>query len=559
MAILGVIPADKGAASQPTKTGFTDWSPIDIPAPVGLLGSENGAYVNISAPAIADGVTGRPLRSFADLFYFRIWPLPRVVDAQNPQLDTDIPFKIWNAFLTPNELQAIVETNTEGVTLDITSGFVFEALELKTINAQIDASAPLQISAIFGFDFEFGEADLQFLATLADILPIVPDAPIVEKLEWLTNMLDSYDGSEQRIALRYRPRRTLSTTLSLLNDTDRRNLLNKLFKTTNLDIYAPSWQYQSRLKVATVVADNKIYTNTARADLRGGERVLILTKAGEYFLYTIDAVFVDYVTITTAFAQVIPKGSTVTGAFAGRFPNKTGLAMGAIRGQSQIAILIRESRDQVAFPDDAYALPTFNGLPLVDRNALAAGEANEAIDGGIQVVDNQTGKPQYYTAWAYPFIEGKRQFLIQRIFEPDELELWRNLLDHCRGKQKPFYLPTYREDLVYMEGTDFLISKLTVEGSEYASQWFDGEPYRQIQIETDVGTFEVKISNVENNGTSSTLNFAEPIDADLTDVTIYRISFLLLVRLGSDTVTLTHYPTHSVIDLDIRTVSYAGV
>ncbi len=559
MAILAIINADKGEAAQPTRTGFTDGSDIAIPPIVGILGSVGGTIAPVTAPSIAAASTGRPLRGFADLFYFRVWPLPRVVDAQNPEIGADIPFKLWNAFLTPNTLNTIDELNTEGLTIDITIGTVFEALELKTVNAQIGEDAPLQISGIFDFGFDFGEAELQFLATLADILPIVPETPIIEKLEWLTDLLRNYDGSEQRIALRGRPRRTLSVNLKIINEDQRRELLNKFIKTTNLDMYIPAWQYQSRLKVATAIGDNKLYTNVARADLREGERVLILSRSGDYFLYTIEEVFADYVTITTAFSQEIPAGGIVAGAFAGRYPNKPGLGMQAIAGQSNLAMLIGESRDQVAFPDDAYELPTFNGLPLCDRRALAAGEANEAFDGGITVIDNQVGRPRYYSAWAYPFIEGKRQFLIQRVFVPAEMEFWRNLLDYCRGQQKPFYLPTYREDLVWDDETDFLVSKVIVNGSEYASLWFEGEPYRQIQIESSAGTFLAKISNVENNGTSSTLNFAEPIDADLTGAVISRISFLMLVRLGTDTVTITHNHTHSIIDIDIRAVSHAGV
>lgn len=553
--ILGPIGGDRGT-TEPLKAGFLSGGAIAVPETLAsVLPGVAGAIAAPEVAAIAAAATSAPLRAFADLFYFRIWPIPPVLDVQNPKRNVPIPFQLWNAFLEPNTLNTIASFDLLDITLDILEGTIFPRLALETVNATIGDDTPYAVDGRFTFDFDFGATSLRMIAILADILPILAEGSIVETLEWKTNVLDNYDGSENRIALRPRPRRTFGMSFLLADDADRKKLYDKLFKTAALTVIAPSYQYQSRVKVPTAIGDNKLYTNVRRADLRIGENVLIATKDGQFFLYEVEGVFADHVTITTAFSQELPKGSIVCGAFPGRFPNKTSLQMLARSGQCSISVTLINNRDEVAWPGNGVAVPTFNGKPLLARNPLADSQTPEAFDVGLEVIDNETGKPSYFSAWAQPFIEGPRQYLIQSLFNQDDLEFWRNFFEAVRGSQKTFYTPTYREDLVQKDGTAFLINEITVEGTEYATQ-FDGlAPYAQLQIESSAGTFEVAVDNAENLGDSTKIHFVTPIDGDLTDVEVTRISYLMLCRLGSDIVKLTHTTDHTIVDLSLRMAS----
>jgi hypothetical protein len=113
--------------------------------------------------------------------------------------------------------------------------------------------------------------------------------------------------------------------------------------------------------------------------------------------------------------------------------------------------------------------------------------------------------------------------------------------------------------LVWLEGSEITQSKITVVGQEYGAQYFASETYKHIQIETSVGTFEVRADSVETDTDATTINFLDAIATDLTGAEIYRISFVLLVRLGSDEVTLTHENTYTTIELDLKAISNANV
>lgn len=554
-ALWGPFP---GGVEEPVPAGFTDGTAVTIAAaPAGPLQGLAGAVATPAATELPAALSGPPLRGFMDHFYFRIWVIPHVFDAQNPQRNTPIPFNIWNSYLVANEVEAVTPTNADGLTIDLEAGEVLAALELHEVNITITDDAPYSIDALFDFDFVYGGSTLRFLASLADILPIDANTGIQEQFEWLTDILPNYDGSEQRIALRPRPRRKFMLNLSLMDDADRKALYDKIYKTIALSIIVPAYQYQAQLKVDTIIGDNKIYCNPIRADLRAGESVILVTAEGLFFYYRIETVNEDHVVISTAFSQVIKKRTTrVVGGFTGRLPDNTALSMRNISGGSQITVTMTDSRDQIAIPDypTSVVLPMLGDFPMLLRNPLADGDAPEAFGAGIEIIDNLVGKPAQYTAWDQRYITGERNYLINWMFNKDEMQFWRVFLDYCRGRQHQFYTPTYRQDLVPVEGYQLLTGGIEVQGSEYAALYFDSPTYKQLEIESSAGTFQVQVSAVENNGSSTVLHFAAPIDGDLTGATVSRISYLLLCRLGADSVLFTHNDTYSTLQLTLRTI-----
>lgn len=550
--ILGLTPADRGT-SDPVKAGFLSGGAIA--AQIGAQGPLSGAAgaASVPSPTLAPPATSAaPLRGFAELFYFRVWPLPPVLDVQNPRVGQPIPFRLWNAYLQDNELLAITETGADGVGIDIAPGVVIPALGTQTVVAELDETAPIQINAVFDFDFALGRALVVLLATLADIIPLEPESTIIETLEWKTNVIRNRDGSEQRIALRPRPRRSLRLSLVILDDAERKLLYDKFYRTAALPVIVPAYQYQSRLKAKTVIGDNRVFTNPRRADLRVGEDVLIRTRSGETFLYEIETVASDHVVVTTAFSQELPAGSIVCGAFSGRYQGRPVLSMNSRSGKAEISVLLDTPRAAVAWPDHSATIPTLAGKPLLLRRPLANGQADETFDAGVEVTDNETGAPVYYSPFSQAFIEGGRSYLVQSLLDQDDLEFWRAFLDTIKGQQKTFFTPTYREDLVWRESEPLLLSAIVVEGNSYASQYAESPAYRQLEIETSAGTFQVSVNAVENLGGATRIFFSSPIPGDVTDATVTRVSYVMLVRLATDVVTLTHQPTHTTVDLTLR-------
>lgn len=556
--IRGIRACSIGAKTEPVPPAYVDHSTATLWTYAGGRAQPATAATRglpVTTPRATAAAGPAPLRGFMDLFYFRIWPIPPVLDAQNPRVGSPVPFSIWSAFLEPNTVESITGTGIDGLEVSIAEGDVFDTLELKHATVTLTEEAPFQVDARFRFAFEQGSAGLRFLALLADILPIEANTGIVETFMWMTDVLPNYDGSEQRIALRGRPRRSLDISLDLLDDADRKALYDKIYKTAALTLITPIHQYQSVLKKDTVIGDNKIYCNPRLADIREGEDIIVRDRTGAMFFYRAQAVNDDHVVISTAFSQVIrARGAKVVGGFAGRLPNMTALSMQSKSGKASIKVEFVNPRDQLAYPNYPIALPTYGDHVMLLRRPLAS-DAEEAFDAGLEVIDNGTGRPAQYTAWDQRYVQGARQYLINTMFDRDEIQFWRTFLDYCRGQQRTFLTPTYRADLVPVEGAELLGSQIEVQGSEYATQYFPIGTYRWIEIEYGDGlVHQTRVSSVENNGGSTVVHFETAIGGDLTSVSVSRISYMLLTRLGSDTVTLTHDNTFSTLNINLRTV-----
>jgi hypothetical protein len=145
-----IIPADRGT-TEPIKAGFLDGTAIAAQIGDGeRLAGVAGALATPDTTDLPAGVSGTPLRAFADLFYFRIWPIPAVLDVQNPKRNTPIPFKLWNAFLTANTLERDHPDGRTGITLDVAPGLrLYPAGTSDGQRSRSATTAPINIDAFF--------------------------------------------------------------------------------------------------------------------------------------------------------------------------------------------------------------------------------------------------------------------------------------------------------------------------------------------------------------------------------------------------------------------------
>ncbi|WLJ71049.1 hypothetical protein [Sphingomonas phage Kimi] len=387
-----------------------------------------------------------------------------------------------------------------------------------------------------------------------DTLPYQPEAKLTEKLEWLTDILPNYNGTEQRVSARALPRRSFTYDISVLNDRERKQLYDVYYNSASHDFYAPAYAYQSWVKQTAAQGSNVIYANMARSDIRANDDFLVITKTGKQYIYRVQERYDDRIVIGRPLEGVVERGSIITPVYLGRFSGTAALGMKAISGTSQLTVDITRPRSQEALPYVPVTLPTFDGHVLLDRRPLGAGDAPEEFDAGVEVIDNKTGLPQYYTAWFQRYVGGNRSYLINPLFDWDDLQFWRTFFDYCRGRQRAFLTPTYRQDQIPVAGVPLSAGSVTVEGDSYTRLYRNSPTYSRLEIATDKGTFRVKVAGAVYSGGQTTINFVDAIPDDITDAAIERVSYLVLARLGSDTVTLNHDNNFITVETSLRAV-----
>ena len=384
--------------------------------------------------------------------------------------------------------------------------------------------------------------------------PVLPNEAITERLEWMTDVITNYDGSEQRISIRPYPRRSFNYSYAIMNDEERRRFYSVYYQTAQIEIFAPAYPYQGYVQALAPQGERDVYFNVSRSDLRPNDGVMFQLRDGTTFIYRVQDIYNDHIRIGRPLDVAIPKGSIAVPLFEARHSKDPSLGMLSVSGSSQLTLNVVNVRQNEAHPINPVTLPMFNGYVVLDRRPMAEGEAIDDFSAGMKSIDNGTAIPFFYSAWDQIYVGGVRQYLINKLVDWPEMQFWRTFLDYCRGQQNPFLTPTYREDLVLAPGQVLQQESITVAGLDYDQVYAEVPTYSRLEIETDMGIHRVVVAGVSRDEANTIITFQDAIPEDVTGATIVRISFLMLVRLASDAATLIHRGTFSTVDLTIRAV-----
>ncbi len=542
--------SDSLSWAQPDRTGVTFARPVEE-----LLAADPGAVV---VPDFWEGpeVTAGMSHGFVGDFYYRIWAIPETLEVQNPRLNTDIPFLIWNAYPYENDLTDIAVTDGDGLELDVAPVSEFRPIELRTINLQITPSAPIQIDAVFEFIFAEGSALFYFSANIADFVQMVPDPPVQEVWSWLTDIIAARNGAEQRIALRATPRRSIRYSFMLENETERRRQYNRWFKSLSTRLVLPYYQYATALTQAVASGGDRLYFDPTRTDLRDGEFALLYDTATEQgFLVKLTTVEADGATLDSPITFDATITMIIAPAFTSRLADRTGFDMQKVTGKITVQGESLVSREAFSRPGSEAVIPTYDGLPVLNIRPISVGDNPETFDANYEVIDGRTGVQDIFSAWLHTEVIMTRKWTIRRLQNPGEMDWWRDFLDLIRGQQNPFLIPTWFADLALASAPTPSTTQLLITGSDYAALYFPYETFKRLQIETAAGViWRTVLSAVDNGDGTTTLELNLPFGASADDVLISKVSFLNMVRLASDTVTLQHERVRTQIELTTRTI-----
>lgn len=535
----------------------------EMPAEVLLANSayEQAASDAGSITARYDGVLGPSVAACASAyfydFYYRIWVFPNYLQLRNPREFVDIPIGIWNAHPTPvtgNDLLSITHTGGSGIIWDQVPPTTFKPIEYREVNFQVTPEAPIRVEAYFTFDFERGAANFNLRIDRASIVQMIPDVPIRETWEFLTDVIVTHDGQEQRIGLRAAPRRSLEFTLTILNSAEWRTQYKRLFADINSQLIMPFWQYNSALKQKGVQGSTTLIFDPKTTDLRVDEFVLIVRRKGGSQLTRVTALTETGCSVDTPLEYDYDIGDLVAPALPCKFENRSSVGMFSIDvGKANFKALSLEPRQDHNRPGGFAPTQWMENLLILDRRPMWEGNFPYVFDGGGEVIDNETGVLEIKSSWRHPQVEGVRKFMIPRMKQTAEMDFWRYFASYCDGRRTPFLVPAWRHDVrLYQQpenGSGFLL----LEGSDYLDLYFPHEPWKRLAIETTSGMIYRRVTKAELQEDGNTLVTLETaLDPDVGRVE--RVGYLLRCRLGTDTMTLEHHQLHSFIEFVIRSV-----
>ncbi len=378
------------------------------------------------------------------------------------------------------------------------------------------------------------------------ILDVAPEVPLEHTMTFLTEVITSYDGSEQRIAIRKQPKQSFGGRIIYDSEAALRAIRSDLYLNTET-VQFPLW-HERVLSTATASSGgNTLSGDFSKSDLAATETVYIVSPTGTTETKIISVKADGQLTFSTNLANTFPAGSGVypletvimgDGPTLSRYPVAAG----------ELNLSVTMTRQPTIPGYGAAALTTYDSLTVLDERPLLSGTT--AADGFERLFETfETENAVYQTTGTpYASIVSLKRFLSR---SPAERQRWKLFFSTIAGGREPFWVPTWRPDLVLNAQPGASTTITVLDTGDYKTTYFDTDGILDLQFELADGT-EIyrRVTNAVDNGNGTqTLTLNSILPATAIDV----ISFLERSRLGSDQVTFAHHGTYSEVKFSVVT------
>jgi hypothetical protein len=508
------------------------------------------------SPEPQSAINGMFAPSFRNDYYYRIHITPASIDLGNVISQKIIQVEVWNAYFTANLLSSIDTNAGTGISFtgpqpDPTS---FNALEPRIYTLAVEVAGPPIINTTYTLNFAAESPQLVVVGRRVILLfaGINWDNGVTERYEWLTDIITSWNGSEQRVKLRATPRREIEAHLQVFGLDFVRKLQSTLFGWQSRSYLIPFWPDYYLLN-AELPAGSTVIPNVPTVDsefITGGV-ALLFNAIDHNESVQLLAVQPNQLILDLPTQQTWPAGTRIYSAKFARIASQQTITRPTRHMlDMQAKFIVTDNSGLI----EAEGAILYKGYPVLLDIPNEVGVLSEDLLRPLLEFDSETVNPVVDDPIGYTTIVRRMDWLLKSRKERADFRKW---LYARAGRWKPFWMPSWNEDfklVSLLAGTD---TKLVVEFAFY-KRFVPATPMRDaLMIELFNGTriFKDILSVDEISETEENVFIDSPVGFDIQPQEVRRISYLNLSRLGSDTVEIFHETdTISRVSALIRTV-----
>lgn len=354
--------------------------------------------------------------------------------------------------------------------------------------------------------------------------------PVIEVLEWFTDVLTSGTGAEQRMAMRLAPRRTLEARYAPMEN-ERTFADLALHRLGRSEWMVPLWFDCATLTASAVAGATALAFDTAFHEFAaGGMAYLVGSDAFSGEAVRIAAVNPGELTLSVPLDRAWAAGAKLHPMRRGRCDSSGASNVTSRITEAALRFVMVEGNDLSA--EGAWAT-LHAGIPVIDTPP----EWSESVDLDLswlgETFDSTIGRTSYSDGANRGFRQQRHAFVL---FGAAEQFAFRQMLYRLRGRQKPVWLPTFTDDFTVAVAAATGATQLTVEACGYS---YVGGPAsgRDRIILPDGQIVEVTAAALVGT-TQEQLTLATPLVAALAAEA--RIGFVETARLAQDAVEIRH-------------------
>ena len=224
-------------------------------------------------------------KNFGSFFFDNVFLTPAMINAGVVTPSDTFGFELWHSFTTDKLLTGVNETGGNGLVLDgVTSGVLpgFISTEYQVFLSQSGGGI---IAYEAGFDFGSGGVfPFRLFATMATIIAEVIDWSTQPgmTIQYLTEVIESFDDTEQRIALRDQPR--VSLTYQYLLDDSSLTEFDIKYGNFSGQLLVPMWAHASDLTQEVMAGDRVIYVDSVNGYIASSDTLMITDGVNSEFV-----------------------------------------------------------------------------------------------------------------------------------------------------------------------------------------------------------------------------------------------------------------------------------
>jgi hypothetical protein len=534
---------------------LADYDPLaDVPAyllaGVGLSGSLSDTQPVDEHPVNATGTAGA---SFRDDLYERVLALPSSIELGNLFANQVRTVELWNTNLTAADCSDLQGTDTEGLSLNVAAPFSLEALKSVLIDLSISTSGPVAIDGSYVFVFTDVSVSLTVTGQRLLVFPFTPEYPIEESLEWLTDVIESYDGSEQRIQIRSLPRQVISESF-FLKGLDRIKSRIMLSDNQTRVFGVPVWYEARQTQVDIDGGSDTILVSTGYADFREGSTVLVWRSSDDFEVVEASSIASDSLSLARPIRSSFKAGTYVMPLRQARVQDS--ITMEDISGLYTRVDIDWSVIDNGSIDEKDLSLVYQGYGVFTDYKKINTDTAPRKINRPIELIDYESGLTAVESRMTY-----SRENSTKMPFQhTSRSEIWefKRWLSALSGKLTPIWLPSFLPDITVCAAFNDVQLTLTIQNIGLTRVVEAGNPmYAHVLFRHTNGSIYAReiISVSENDDGTETMQINEALGFSGDSSSFEAVSFIRLCRQGSDRTEFSH----ERYDLASIELSFTGV
>lgn len=479
--------------------------------------------INLPLTVVTQSNSGVCFPGFVTLFYDKIQIEPTAALLGNIATEQEFTISVWNSFFIPQTLTDILLIDLDGVTIDNTFPLVFAPLEQIVFTVTVPISGDPQIDGLLQFDFlTVNDFDFPVTGSRTVAFPYMFGNNTTETILFKTDVLNSYNGTEQRVRVRNSPRHTFNINMAL--PPGEVSLSDSLMWGWGGRVFAlPMWQEARGLTAPTSIASATISVDTEFANFVVGELIIIYTDPRDFDLLEIVSFTTTEIVVGATPSKVYPAGTLLAPIKNARItqPPQRSSSGAFVKLAINFSVLNNDTLPTSPDPIQYKGLDVYLEEPLTQSGFVVDSYVNRT-----DVLDYGSGAVDFSTPWTY--IRPTRTFNL--LFDDAE-DTWnhRLWLHRRAGKLVPFWMPTFEDNLKVIKGSAFIINKITIQND---SQIDLNVGRLNIALHSDDTWFFREIVSIEELGENLEVTVDTDINVDPDDVDF--ISYMGIKRLTSD-------------------------